>query len=141
MLMKLTSRLVLVAAAVAVFAVAAPPVMSAAKAPVIVRTDKTFGRILLTPGHKALYYWGVEKQARRIACTGICLKQWPPLIVKSRAAVPGRLPGVKGTFGVVRRPDGRLQVTYKGLALYTYADDPRDQVLCNNFNRWFVVRI
>jgi len=131
------------AAALLVAAVVAPGVTAganAAKVPLIVRKDKTFGRVLFTAGHKALYYWGVEKQAGRIVCTGDCAAKWPPLIVKSKAAVPARIAGVKGRFGVVRRPDGRLQVTRDGLALYTYEDDPPNQVLCNNFNRWFVAR-
>src|SRR5207244_3509813 len=84
---------------------------------------------------------GEESKAGRIVCTGSCLQQWPPLIVKSRAAVPRRLAGVKGRFGIVKRPDGRLQVTYNGLAIYTYVDDGPNRVLCNNFNRWFVVRV
>jgi predicted lipoprotein with Yx(FWY)xxD motif len=111
-----------------------------APGPVIVQKDKTFGRVLLTRSHKALYYWGVEKQARRIVCTGPCLKQWPPLVVSSRSSVPPTIRGVRGRFGVVKRPDGRLQVTHDGLALYTYVDDGPNQVLCNNVNRWFVVR-
>jgi len=55
--------------------------------------------------------------------------------------VPRKIAGVKGKFGVVKRPDGRLQVTYNGLAIYTYFDDGPNQVLCNNFNSWFVVRV
>jgi predicted lipoprotein with Yx(FWY)xxD motif len=113
----------------------------AVKAPVIVQADRTFGRVLFTPRHKALYYWGVEKKAGRIVCTGLCLKQWPPLIVGSKAAVRRRIAGVRGSFGVIRRPDGRLQVTFNGLALYTYFDDGPNQVLCNNFNHWFVVKV
>jgi hypothetical protein len=31
--------------------------------PVIKQKDKTFGNILATCGHKALYYWNVEKRA------------------------------------------------------------------------------
>jgi predicted lipoprotein with Yx(FWY)xxD motif len=52
-----------------------------------------------------------------------------------------RIAGVRGSFGVIRRPDGRLQVTFNGLALYTYFDDGPNQVLCNNFNHWFVVKV
>ena len=44
-------------------------------------------------------------------------------------------------FGVVRRPDGRLQVTYNGLAVYTYVHEGPNQVLCNNVDGWFVVRL
>jgi predicted lipoprotein with Yx(FWY)xxD motif len=46
-----------------------------------------------------------------------------------------------GTFGVVRRPDGRLQVTYNGLAVYTYVHEGPNQVLCKNVDGWFVVRL
>ena len=46
-----------------------------------------------------------------------------------------------GTFGVVKRPDGRLQVTYNGLALYAYVHDETNQVLCDNVDRWLVVRV
>jgi predicted lipoprotein with Yx(FWY)xxD motif len=131
-------RVLLVAAVF--LGLSASGVMAQPGAPVVVRKDKAFGRVLFTPGHKALYFWAVEKQAGRIVCTGSCAVKWPPLVVKSRSAVPARIAGVKGRFGVVRRPDGRLQVTRNGLALYTYADDPPNQVLCNNFNRWFAVR-
>ncbi len=124
----------------AALAVVAPGSMArAGSAPLIVRTDKNFGRILLTRAHKALYFWGVEKRAGRIVCTGSCLDRWPPLVVKSRAAAPKSIPGVKGSFGVVRRPDGRLQVTYKGLALHADVEDAPNEVRCNNVERWFVV--
>jgi predicted lipoprotein with Yx(FWY)xxD motif len=130
-------------AAVAAVAVMTPGAVagSSASAPVIVRKDATFGRVLLTRGHKPLYYWGVEKQARKIVCTGSCLALWPPLIVKSRAAVAKKVAGARGTFGVVKRPDGRLQVAYNGLALYAYVHDGPDKVLCDNVDRWFVVRV
>lgn len=115
---------------------------SAARAPVIKYVDDQFGPILATPKKQALYYWNVEKRAGgKIRCKGACLKAWPPLIVRSRAAVPRRIPGVPGLFGVVRRPDGRLQVKRNGLAVYTYAHEGPEQVLCNNVNGWFVIRL
>ena len=49
--------------------------------------------------------------------------------------------GVKGTFGVIRRPNGRLQVTRNGVAVYTYAHEGPGQVLCDNVDGWFVVRL
>lgn len=89
----------------------------------------------------SLYYWLREKQAGgKIRCTGECARVWPPLLVKSRSAVPSKLPNVKGAFGVVRRPDGKLQVTFRGLPLYAYHNDPPNTVLCNNVDGWFVVR-
>ena len=123
-------------------ALAAPAAGAMSAAPVIKQKDKVFGTILATRGHKALYYWTIEKNARgKVRCTGACAKAWPPLVVGSKAAVPHRLAGVKGTFGTVRRPDGRLQVTYNGLAVYTYGDEGPNQVLCNNVDGWFVLRV
>jgi predicted lipoprotein with Yx(FWY)xxD motif len=113
----------------------------AARAPVIKQRDSRFGNILATRGHKALYYWNVEKRAQRVRCTGDCARAWPPLIVRSRTAVPRRISGIRGTFGVVRRPDGRLQVTRNRLPLYTYAHERPRQVLCDNVDGWFVVRV
>jgi predicted lipoprotein with Yx(FWY)xxD motif len=113
----------------------------AIRAPVIKQRDARFGPILATRGHKALYYWNVEKRDYKVHCTGACARAWPPLIVRSRSAVPRRIAGIRGTFGVIRRPDGRLQVTHNRLPIYTYAHEKPNQVLCNNVDGWFVVRV
>ena len=123
----------------------APLAMSLAEVkptpPVVKVKNRTFGDILQSKNRLPLYYWSVEKRAGgKIRCTGECARLWPPLIVKSRSAVPARLPGVKGAFGVVRRPDGKLQVTHRGLPLYAYHNDPPNTVLCNDVDGWFVVR-
>ena len=113
-----------------------------AGAPVIKYRDDQFGPILATQKKKALYYWNVEKRAGgKIRCTGACARAWPPLIVKSRSAVPRRIAGIPGRFGVIRRPDARLQVTHRGLPVYTYAHERPEQVLCDNVDGWFVVRL
>jgi predicted lipoprotein with Yx(FWY)xxD motif len=140
-------RTTLTAAAIAVTAfLAAPAAMSLAGAkptpPAVKVKNSSFGDILQSKNRLPLYYWNVEKRAGgKIRCTGECARVWPPLVVKSRAAVPPTMRGVKGKFGVVKRPDGRLQVTFRGLPLYAYHDDPPDTVLCNNVDGWFVVRV
>jgi predicted lipoprotein with Yx(FWY)xxD motif len=133
----------LATAAVAALLVA-PAAMteSAARAPVIKYRDNVFGPILATRAKKALYYWNVEKRAGgKIRCTGQCARAWPPLIVRSRTSVPRRIAGIRGTFGTIRRPDGRLQVTHNRLPIYTYAHERPEQVLCDNVDGWFVVRL
>jgi predicted lipoprotein with Yx(FWY)xxD motif len=132
--------------AAAVMLVAVPQAVSGTEAsprpPAVKVKNDRFGEILQSKNRLPLYYWIVEKRAGgRIRCTGECARVWPPLVVKSRSAVPGRMPGVRGRFGVVRRPDGRLQVTFRGLALYAYHDDPPNTVLCDNVDGWFVVRV
>jgi predicted lipoprotein with Yx(FWY)xxD motif len=132
------SLVVLTALALAPSAMTEP----AGRAPVIKYKDDQFGPILATPKKQALYYWNVEKHAGgKIRCKGSCARAWPPLIVRRRSAVPRRIAGIPGRFGVIRRPDGRLQVTHRGLAVYTYAHEGPTQVLCDNVNGWFVVRL
>jgi predicted lipoprotein with Yx(FWY)xxD motif len=125
--------------------VAAPLALSLGEAnptpPVVKVKNATFGNILQSKNRLPLYYWSVERRAGgKVRCTGECARVWPPLLVRSRSAVPSRLAGVRGVFGVVRRPDGKLQVTHRGLPLYAYHDDPPNTVLCNNVDGWFVVR-
>ena len=115
---------------------------SSARPPVIKYQDDQFGPVLTTRSKQALYYWRVEKRAGgKIKCKGSCARLWPPLIVRRRAAVPRRIAGIPGRFGVIRRPDGRLQVTHRGLAVYTYAHEQPEQVLCDDVDGWFVVRL
>jgi hypothetical protein len=38
-------------------------------------------------------------------------------------------------------PDGRLPVTFRGLPVYTYAHEGPTQVLCDDVDGWFVVRL
>ena len=129
------------AGAAAGAAPAAPESREAARAPVIKLKDARFGNILARRDRKALYYWNVEKRDFKVHCTGACARAWPPLIVRSRSAVPRRIAGIKGTFGTIRRPDGRLQVTHNRLPIYTYAHERPNQVLCDDVDGWFVVRI
>jgi predicted lipoprotein with Yx(FWY)xxD motif len=130
----------LLAAAAALVVASSPMAAGSATAQVIRYKDDKFGPILATPKKQALYYWRVEKRAGgKLKCFGACAKAWPPLYAKSKVAK--RIAGIKGTFGTVRRPNGRLQVTFNGLAIYTYAHEGPTQVLCNNVDGWFVVRV
>ena len=112
-------------------------------APRLVKTMKTagFGLVLATAGDRALYYWTPEQRAPgRIRCTGSCAAAWPPLIVRKGVRVARRVPGLDGAFSTIRRPDGRLQLTYDRLPLYTYAHEGPREVLCNDVDGWFVVK-
>jgi len=139
--MRLLTLLLL---ALLVTAFVAPSAMSeaAGRTPVIKYKDDRFGAILATPKKQALYYWNVEKRTGgKVRCKGACARAWPPLLVQRRSQVPTRIAGIPGRLGVIRRPDGRLQVTHRGLPVYTYAHEGPTQVLCDNVNGWFVVRL
>jgi predicted lipoprotein with Yx(FWY)xxD motif len=130
----------LAAITITLAAVAAGSAAAATRAPVIRYADDKFGPVLATPKKQALYYWNAEKDFK-IHCTGSCAKLWPPLIVRRRAAVPARVSGIKGTFGTIKRPDGRLQVTFNRRPVYTYVHEGPTQVLCDNVGGWFVVKL
>jgi predicted lipoprotein with Yx(FWY)xxD motif len=129
----------LIALAAAVAALVSAPLALADAKPVVVVTAPKFGSILATRGHLALYTWRQEK-AGTVRCTGECAKEWPPLTVPKGTMVARRVAGAMGTFGTIRRPDGRTQVTQNGKPLYTYVGDTRTRILCDGVDGWFVVR-
>jgi predicted lipoprotein with Yx(FWY)xxD motif len=122
--------------------VASAPMARSEAAPVKRLKAAGFGWVLARADRQALYYWQIEKKAGgKVRCTGSCAALWPPLLVKSRAAVPAHVAGIKGTFGVIRRPNGTLQVTYNRLPVYSYVHEGPGVVRCDNVDGWFVVRL
>ena len=62
-------------------------------------------------------------------CNGTCAANWPP--VKGLVTAPG----VKGTFGTIKRSDGSIQATFDGHPLYTFtADTSPGQAKGNGLN-------
>jgi predicted lipoprotein with Yx(FWY)xxD motif len=131
-------------AALTVLAVSGTAALAAnqAMSPRLVRTimDKQLGEVLTTSQKQAIYTWKSEPKGK-IRCTGACAKAWPPVLVKKGVVVPMHYAGVKGDFGTIRRPDGSRQLTLDRRALYTYAHEKPGQVLCNNVDNWFAVKI
>jgi len=74
--------------------------------------------VLVDASGRTLYHLSAETGGKFI-CTGACTKLWHPLDVRSAAAARGSV----GSLGTVKRPDGALQVTYRGLPLYTFSRD------------------
>jgi predicted lipoprotein with Yx(FWY)xxD motif len=56
----------------------------------------------------------------KFICTGTCLKSWPPLTVS-----PGTKPIGPVKLGTIQRPEGKTQVTYKGMPVYTFSGDSK----------------
>jgi predicted lipoprotein with Yx(FWY)xxD motif len=130
------------AAALVLAPLAAPSSAAKPRPPAVKVKNRTFGYILQSRNRLPLYYWNREKRAGgRIRCTGACARAWPPLYVKKGVVVPRRIAGFRGTFGTIVRPNGRRQLTYNRLPLYTYAHERPRQVLCDDVDGWFVVRV
>lgn len=114
--------------------------MAAPGSPVATINAPGFRTVLATPKRQALYVFNKEKDGK-VRCTGACKAAWPVLYAPKSGKVPKTLKGFKGTFGVVRRPDDkRLQVTWNGQPVYTYAHEAPGEVRCNNVGGWFAVR-
>jgi predicted lipoprotein with Yx(FWY)xxD motif len=66
-----------------------------------------------------LYSLSVEKNGKFI-CTGSCTKTWPPLLVAA-----GTTPKGPVALGTIKRPEGKIQVTFKGMPVYTFTGDSK----------------
>jgi predicted lipoprotein with Yx(FWY)xxD motif len=102
-------------------------------------TTAKYGRVLVDHKGLALYYDTANKPSH-FACTGDCLKAWPPLVLPKgqKAALAGT--GVTG-LGTVRGPSG-LQVTWEGKALYTFVEDSKGTVKGQGIGHvWFVTQL
>jgi predicted lipoprotein with Yx(FWY)xxD motif len=89
------------------------------------------GRVLVAASGKALYSSDVEADGK-VRCTGGCTSFWEPLTIGSSA--PPTAPASAGMLGLIRRPDGAKQVALDGKPLYTFAEDPPDEVTGNGFS-------
>ena len=139
---KKIAVVLVVMAALAVVAQTAPAARQDTMKPQLVTTivDKKFGRLLTTAGKQAIYVWNKEPTGT-VRCTGACAKAWPPVNVKAGVVVPMHVKGIMGKFGTVRRTGGARQLTFNRRALYTYAHEKAGQVLCNNVDSWFAVKV
>jgi predicted lipoprotein with Yx(FWY)xxD motif len=80
-------------------------------------------RVLVNSQGRTLYALSPETSAHLLCKSRECLKNWPPLTVGSRAVKLKAGPGVHGHLGLLRRSDGLLQVTLRGLPLYRFSHD------------------
>jgi len=107
----------------------------------VVKTAKVGGRTILVNRHgMTLYHLSVERKGHFICTTGACLAEWHPLVV-ARGVTPT---GVK-SLSLVKRPDGRRQVAYKGGPLYTFDEDKKPGDMNGNgfkdVGTWHVVAV
>lgn len=121
-------------------AVAGSPTPAAAAGRTVVAAPSEFGTMLWTAGGRALYVFERDRRDRS-RCQRACARLWPPLLTRGEpVAGPGVRPELLGT---TRRRNGRLQVTYRGRPLYTYAHEGAGEVECHrvdlNGGRWWVV--
>ena len=82
-------------------------------------SNATLGATVLVDAQgMTLYSLSAEQNGKFICTSSSCLAVWHPL--SSSAGTPS---GSVGSLGTVKRSDGTVQVTYKGMPLYTFAQD------------------
>jgi predicted lipoprotein with Yx(FWY)xxD motif len=82
-----------------------------------------FGAYLSAANGMTLYQY--TKDADNVSnCTGACATAWPPYTVSAATAASLTSdPGITGKIGTIKRANGSLHVTYRGLPLYFFAQD------------------
>ncbi len=95
---------------------------SAAGTPLVgtAHSARMHATILVNRSGHTLYNLSAERRGRFICTDKTCLSFWHPLAVAKGTKPTGRVP-----LGTIRRPDGSIQVTYKGAPLYTFARDTK----------------
>ena len=92
--------------------------------------NATLGKtILVTRSGLTLYSLSAERHGRFICTTSACIALWKPLVI-AKGVTPT---GVKG-LSVVKRPDAKRQVAFRGAPLYRFVQDTKPgQVKGNGF--------
>ena len=74
----------------------------------------------------------------KVACTATCLQIWPAVLLPKGVTKATAGSGVNAAkLGTIKRPDGELQVTYGGKALYRFfKDKSAGQVNGNVKDKW-----
>jgi predicted lipoprotein with Yx(FWY)xxD motif len=87
-------------------------------------TNAKFGEKIVVDAHgRTLYALSPETTHHLLCKSSECLKRWPPLIVRSRKTKLTTGSGVHSHLGILRRSNGTLQVTLRGLPLYHFSGD------------------
>jgi predicted lipoprotein with Yx(FWY)xxD motif len=88
------------------------------------------GEVLVDAEGAALYA-ADQEVGGMVLCTDGCAAIWDPLTV-SGGDNPTAGDGLGGKLGVMERPDGARQVTFKGRLLYRFVEDPSPGIVTGN---------
>lgn len=131
----------LVTAALALTLVLAAQAAAAGGGSLVELRSTSLGHVLVDARGHTLYLFAADR-GRTSRCYGACARFWPPLLTASR---PRAAAGARAALlGTTRRTDGKLQVTYAGHPLYTFARDiaagqTKGEGLNVSGGRWYAV--
>jgi predicted lipoprotein with Yx(FWY)xxD motif len=94
---------------------------TAASAALVTSKHNKLGTILAAGPKRLTVYLFAADTASKSACTSACATVWPPVTTNGQSRAVGG--AMAADLGTITRPDGTMQVTYKGHPLYFYAKD------------------
>lgn len=104
--------------ALALTALLVPALAGAAKSKTVAKlADSAASDELIVTNLKGRTLYTLSSEKSKFVCVKACLSSWPPLIVPAGVKPKGPVPLS------TEKPDGRMQVTWKGFPLYTYSGD------------------
>jgi len=83
----------------------------------------TLGSFLTGPNGMTLYVFKADT-ADKSNCTGTCATNWPALTAAAGSTITPPA-GATGTFTLITRADGTMQVAYDHQPLYYFANDAK----------------
>jgi predicted lipoprotein with Yx(FWY)xxD motif len=116
---------VIVAAAAAALGAGAGLAGAAAAVTMKTAVNSSLGATIVVSATGRTLYHDAAEPKNKVKCLGSCAKEWPPLIVTAGGKPVAGAGVTAAKLGVLKRPDGKLQVTYAGLPLYLYAGDSK----------------
>jgi predicted lipoprotein with Yx(FWY)xxD motif len=103
---------------------------SAAGMTVAVKSIGGLGSVLVDSHGKALYAADQEAGGKVLCTSSACTAFWKPLTTDSARPTAS---SEAGKVGVVKRPDGNMQVAVAGRPLYTFSEDSPGKVSGDGF--------
>lgn len=80
-------------------------------------------RVVVNAKDHTLYSLSPETATHLLCKSSECMRFWPPLTVGSASTTLKDGPGVHGHLAILRRRNGLLQVTLRGMPLYRFSGD------------------
>jgi predicted lipoprotein with Yx(FWY)xxD motif len=113
---------------------------NAAKAVTITTKHDKFGTVLAAGSKQLTVYLFEADHSTKSTCMSACASAWPPVVGKPQASKQAQ----SADLSTTTRPDGQLQVTYKGHPLYYFvkdkdAGDAYGQAIDNFGAEWYVL--
>lgn len=95
---------------------------AASTAMIATKQHGKLGTILAYGPKKLTVYLFEADKPGSSSCSGACARAWPPVTGKPQAGGGA----MSADLGTITRPDGTMQVTYKGHPLYLFVKDKDD---------------